>query len=209
MKTIFTFYEKIPTWNHTEIVGIWKRNWQRKGYRPMIIGRDAAKRHPRFGEFVKKVRSFPTINDPRYEEACYIRWLGFSVMLDAVADGRALMSDYDVFNQHFDDSHFGSEDVRCHELTRVPCLVEATKKGARQIIDFIMSRDPDHATGHYSDMIAFKESDWPITGHCQELGEVRGYCKWEDAPAVHVASGAVQRAIPGADKTNFIRGYVK
>lgn len=202
--TIFTYYEKIPTWNHTELVQIWRRNWMQKGFRAIVTGRDMARRHPKFGDFQKKIASFPTINDRRYEEACYLRWLAMEVMLD-ITTGRGLMSDYDVFNQSFTKDHLGSADVICHETTRVPCLVEATPKGARQIIDFIMSRAPGHEIGHYSDMYAFKESDWPISNHCVELGTPG----WEQAPTVHMASGAIQRAIPGADKTNFIRGYYK
>jgi len=202
---IFTYYDRIPTWNHTEIIGIWKRNWSRAGCNPIVLNRSIAKKHKKFGEFLLKVRKFPTINDPAYEEACYIRWLAFAVMLEMDPNMRAIMADYDVFNNGFGREHMGGPEIVLHELTRVPCMVEATKAGAEKIIDFIMSRQPDHSTGHYSDMYAFKESDWPITGHCLELGEVRGNRSWKEAPAIHAASGAIHREAPGQDKTDFIR----
>lgn len=195
--TIFTYHEFIPTWSHGQLVQHWKRNWQRHGFRSIVIGRDAAKRHPMFGAFMEKIRQLPTINDRRYEEACYIRWLAFDVML-AVTDGRAIMADYDVMNLNFNARHFGRDPVICHERTRVPCMVEANHEGARMIIDLIMSRQTTE--NHYSDMYAFKESDWPITGYCLELGEPR----WQEALAVHAASGAIQRTSPGADKQKFI-----
>lgn len=201
--TIFTYHEHIPTWNHAPILNHWKQSWRKAGHRPLVCGRDVAKRHPRFGEFIVKVREFPTINDPKYEEACYLRWLAFEVMIH-IADGRGVMADYDVFPNGFRDEHLGSADVICHELTRVPCMVEASAKGTKEIIDFIMSRQPEGGCGHYSDMYAFKESSWPITGHCQEMGELRGSVPWQKAPAIHAASGAIQREAPGSDKVKFI-----
>lgn len=206
-KTVFTYYDPIPTWNHREIVNIWKHNWNKAGFRPIVMNRRVAKRHPMFGNFLTRIRTFPTVNDPRYEEACYIRWLAFEVMLDICPDGRGTMSDYDVFNNGFDERHMGREDIVLHELTRVPCLVTANKAGARRIVEFIMSREPDHSTGHYSDMYAFKESDWPITGHCLEFGEKRGEIPWRKAPTIHAASGAIQREAPGYDKTKYIRDH--
>ena len=207
--TIFTYYERMPLWDHSALLNIWKSNWQKHGFRTIVCGKEMARKHPLYGPFVQKTRTFPTINGRQYEEACYIRWLAFEVMMDAT-DGRALMSDYDVYANGFNaEQHLGQEDIRLHELTRVPCLVEANRKGAAEIIAFIMSREMEPECGHYSDMYAFKESNWPITGFCQEHGEVRGAIPWEQAPAIHYASGAIQRALPGADKINFIRGYIK
>ena len=201
--TVFTYHQKIPTWDHGTIVKVWKQNWKRHNWRPIVMGREMAKRHTMFGDFITKIRTFPTINDPAYEEACYIRWLALEVMMDAT-DGRATMSDYDVFNNGFTREDQGLEDVVCHEITRVPCLVSVTKKGARQIIDFIMSREPDHKTGHYSDMYAFKESDFRISGFCQELGEIRGAVPWKESKTIHAASGAIDREAHGWDKTKYI-----
>jgi hypothetical protein len=118
-----------------------------------------------------------------------------------ITDGRALMSDYDVFNLNFHERDFGRDDVICHESARVPCLMEANRRGAEAIIDFIINRQPGPDCGHYSDMYAVKESNWPISNFCFEFGDP----KCQEALAVHVASGAVQRAQPGADKTEFIR----
>lgn len=198
--TVFTYHQKIPTWNHSGIIGVWRRNWQRNGWRTVILGREAAKQHPRYGEVITRVRTYPSVNDWQYEEACYVRWLAFAVMIK-ITDGRALMTDYDVINLNFRPEHFGRDDVICHESTRVPCMVESNQKGADAIIDFLMSRQIEPDCRHYSDMYAFKESDWPISNLCLEFGDP----KWQEALAVHVASGAVQRAQPGADKTEFIR----
>jgi hypothetical protein len=201
--TIFTYHENIPTWDHAQLVSVWRRSWQDKGWRAIVVGREAAKQHPLFGAFVKRTRTFPTVNDRQYEEACYVRWLAFAVMIK-ITDGRALMSDYDVMNLNFHEdnlSHKIHDDVICHETTRVPCLIEATQHGANEIVNFILNREPGPDCGHYSDMYAFKESTWPISNFCLEHGDPR----WQEALAVHVASGAVQRAEPGADKTAFIK----
>lgn len=203
--TIMTYHETIPTWNHGEILRMWRSNWQNAGFRVLVVGRNIAEKHPLFEQFFARIRTFPTINARRYEEACWIRWLAFEIMLEKLPSRRGIMADYDVFNQGFDKSHMTlSEPIVCHERTRVPCMVEANGQGARAIVEFLMHRDPGDA-GHYSDMYAFKESLWPITGWCQEMGEAH----WESAPAVHIASGAVQRSCPGADKTAFIRAQMK
>lgn len=202
--TIFTYYEQIPTWNVQKQLSMWRTNWQRAGFRAVVLGRDVAKRHPLFGKMVDKTRGWFSLNDRRYEEACYVRWCAFAVMVGMI-DRAGLMSDYDVVNNGFSAAHMGNPlPVVCHESTRVPCLMQATHAGAEEIVNFILSRDPPPSE-HYSDMIAVKESNWPITGMCVELGTPG----WQQAPAIHIASGAVQRAQPGADKTQFIASFLK
>lgn len=154
-----------------------------------------------FGDMLEITREWPTLNDRRYEEACYLRWLALAIMASMV-DGPCLMSDYDVINQSFTPAHLGNPaPVVCHEATRVPCLMQVSgSKGANQIVEWILSRQPGNVN-HYSDMIAVKEADWPITGSCIEYGTAG----WQNAAAVHVATAAVRAQRPGVDKLSVMR----
>jgi hypothetical protein len=76
----------------------WARNWQRLGWQTLELGLREAAVHPRYESFVAKVRTWPSVNLPAYEEACWVRWLALDQWLKVTGEPGAVLCDYDVFD---------------------------------------------------------------------------------------------------------------
>lgn len=76
----------------------WARNWQRLGWQTRQLGLREAAGHPRYERFVMRAQTWPTINPPAYELACWIRWLAVDQWFQETGEASAVCCDYDVFN---------------------------------------------------------------------------------------------------------------
>ena len=74
----------------TAMIALWMRNWFHHGRDPMLLTLSDAQKHPNFKHLDTLFKSFPTVNNPAYEIACYHRWLAL-----VVAGGGTLM-DFDI-----------------------------------------------------------------------------------------------------------------
>jgi hypothetical protein len=70
----------------------WKDTWTSAGWKPMVLTRQHAERHPSFAELSAKFKSFPFTNDPEYEMACFYRHIAMTVV------GGGYLADYDTVN---------------------------------------------------------------------------------------------------------------
>lgn len=84
---------------HAELVRMWKASWMKAGWDTVVLSRRHAEAHPAWAWFSDKVRTFPTINPPEYEFACFIRWLALANEMRPGEVG--VFGDYDVANCGF------------------------------------------------------------------------------------------------------------
>jgi hypothetical protein len=100
---IFTYYIDIGRKHELELLEVWAKSWSAKGFDPVILGRDDAKKYKFYQESVGKLNLSNLkimghkLND--YDLACYERWMAYAA-LDL--DDFFYVSDYDVFNNDFD-----------------------------------------------------------------------------------------------------------
>jgi hypothetical protein len=170
---------------------LWATSWRDQGWEAVVLGRSDAERHPLYKTMMSRIDSYPTVNDKRYETACYLRWLA----LDAVSG--SFMTDYDVLN-----FALPVRDERILALLhgdptvpvvldrgRTPCAVFFPSPSARSVvIEALLDEDQVLASAidvdgrpHVSDMTLFQAS---------RLGRVRLLCDLEQArrPLRHFAS---------------------
>lgn len=99
---VVTYFEPLFEATAHEEEGLlreWVVNWRDAGWAPVTTGRTLAQAHPRYRELLEAVSALPTVNDRRYEEACWIRWLAFSWWLEWYPRDKGvscLFIDYDV-----------------------------------------------------------------------------------------------------------------
>lgn len=210
-KNVYCYHERISAMGEQNpMIELWAKTWRANGWNPVVLDRSHAQQHPRFKEFNELVSSFPSINPKQYEVACWLRWLAFA------AAGGGMHSDYDVMNRSLTPDMAHKLSLHCppemsvmieqpvviHDLTKVPCLVQATDTGAAKIVDAIMSGPHQHDGAHYSDMYFFKASPWPHRAHsCLEYG----YGEWATAPAVHFSHGSCHIHGKGKHRIDIIR----
>lgn len=200
---VYTYFEPLNLNDAKELIPLWVGAWKRVGCTPVVLMPMDAVQASDYHEFVARVGSYPTVNPPAYELACYVRWLAFR---EALADsGFGLMVDLDVLPRsepHVTGLIHG--DVVFYDPARVPCAVEATPLGARMIVDFL-ARSPaisqHDGRPHTSDMICLQQAPWPALGICREYGSTG----WETSPLVHFASCRMG----GRRKSEVVREFVE
>jgi hypothetical protein len=124
-----------------ELINIWKKSWQKYGWKTVILDESHANNNPLFGKLDldnPDANFYKTINPSmwRYHRSCYCRLLAYCQYVRE--NGATLYADYDVMNYGFlpgilkptpEDSYF------CHSR----CAVYLGKKGADQIESAILN----------------------------------------------------------------------
>ena len=74
----------------TRMLQVWLRSWHAHGYHPIILALADAMHHANYTCLRDTFATFPTVNPPEYELACYMRWLAFRMT------GGGVFMDYDI-----------------------------------------------------------------------------------------------------------------
>ena len=134
---VLSFFSELSHPLQKECIGMWQKTWRRKGFEPMLVGIEYAKRHPYYADFTRDIHEIHSkimeVPCRPYGMACYLRWLAYDVYLEEKGiDGLVFASDYDVMNANFHVSEVDpwiekhkDKFYLYHGCT--PCLVSAKK----------------------------------------------------------------------------------
>jgi len=177
---VFSYFDPVPDINSSEeaqLASLWRRSWAASEFVPVMLTHQIVQSHPKFAEYDALVRSFPTVNPPGYDLACWHRWLALDMA------GGGLMTDYDVICRAFSPELLQFPDpITILDRGGVPCAVYVTAAGARQLVDDILSFPHKHDGKHYSDMFFFQAKGYPRAG---SLTAPYDSPDFPTAPAVH------------------------
>lgn len=198
----FTYFEEVPQLDkHVELalIDLWKMNWKRRGFEPVVLGREDAMKHPFYEDSIALISDLPSVNPKGYDLACYLRWLA----VGAREETFVLMSDYDVMNYTFEPVR-DNRQLTIYEK-HVPSLVSgAPHHFVEQYERFVTyefdpTLDKHDGKDHCSDMTIIESGD---TGAVM-LDVVKHYGEpgWESAPAVHYNNGSMG---PSGKKPRFL-----
>jgi hypothetical protein len=213
---VYTFYEPIKGYaDAAPLINLWQESWARNGWKTEVLDEEDAIAHPDYEVFLEAINTFPTTNDRRYENACYIRWLAMALLEDSLA----VMSDYDCFNRSFSpdaaDAIISNRNLLLLEPTRVPCAVLGSPIGFEMFAREITNCRAN-GQAHVSDMTIARKSRVPTAKICVEWG-----CSgtdipndlgegWRNAPLVHFATESFnRRGIRGGSKVDKIKEQLK
>jgi hypothetical protein len=186
-RVIYTYYEVIGghSFDNDRLLSSWLASWYLRGWEPRILTLTDAQKHGDYEKIMKRVSTLPTINNRQYEEACYRRWLAFDVV------GGGVMCDTDVINftAQVNDVPF-PETVWIGNSSGVPCLVSASARGAKEIVDMINSSNEYieiNGLKHCSDMCMFMGSCFHRSAFAVEFGD----SNFQSAPVIHFSFQSV------------------
>lgn len=194
---VFTYYEPTPLLGQEYLLACWQDSWRAKGWNPCVLGADDARRHPLFQAYNKAIKSFPTVNAREYEEACWRRWLAYSVASDEHVES-IVATDYDVINRDL----ICGPGVRPAVLGRTLGLHEnptAACVGSKRSFDaFVMLALRSAERGIVRVDGRMHVSDMTLSHAVPELWDWKLITEewWADAaaPLLHVSAHAVERA---------------
>jgi len=126
---VYTYYDNIEFHQQEELLNLWKKSWEKRGFQAKVLSEDDAKKSPYYQEFINELESihkFITGNSlGKYGATCYKRWLAYSVQDETDA---FLVCDYDVINKNFTLEDLKEPTGKITFLDGVcPCFVLGTK----------------------------------------------------------------------------------
>lgn len=197
---IHTFWTPVPELNTLDefrLLLLWRENWAKAGFEPVVLNEYIARRHPFFAEMDAAVSKFPTVNPPAYERGCMIRHLAMAQV------GGGILCDHDVFNRSCTPDQ--AKDIDMDVITiyqrgangvLVPCLTsggpEAYLALCKRFASYVpMQDDVEGGKGHCSDQSILQKliAETPEQFKCTPI--VTGYNElgWETAKAIHFSNG--------------------
>ena len=164
MKRISTGGRLDTNGKHEEMLETWKKSWYTRGFDPIVLNLEDAKKHPAFEHYSSKFEKLTSddafIFGGSYDYMCLMRWLAM-----AAQGVDAFMSDYDTYPFHI-RADYGYNLPNGGNFTAyqimVPCLMSASasewERLARLVIDNVLEKfEADGTRGVYSDMFALAD----------------------------------------------------
>ncbi len=201
-KTIFTYHMDIPGFDfpsERKLLALWLDRWRAIGWEPYVLNESQARKHPDFAAFEAKTKTFPTVNNPDYERACYMRWLAISVL------GGGIMFDTDVIPRRDWDRNRNlpkkTTSFQGETLASMAPCVFAPAAGYDDFIDFALtlpdggpadSLETINGKPHYSDMLMWRDYARIKPESIQLDRKVWQYNEpgWEEAAVIHFSRGS-------------------
>lgn len=187
-KVIYTYYMDIYERmfgidHHTKLLAVWKESWESQGWQTVVLGPDDAKKNPKYKQYLKRFKTFPSLNHKDYELSCFLRW----VAMEYVGDG--YHCDYDVMNYGFHGE--GETELTFYSKYMVPCMVYGRKEDWTRMLDLFMKHKPT-GQNHVSDQSILVENvdTFPHRKRymCPELNQEQNAVKYE---LVHYPNGVM------------------
>lgn len=131
---VYTYYQNIDFSGQNELIELWKKSWESKGFNAIVLGKEDAESHPFYNEFCDKLKKIhlqimgEELKD--YGLSCYLRWLAYANTMKEAS----YACDYDVINIKLDAPKKINEDLLLYDNC-CPCLASGAP---RQFLRFCM-----------------------------------------------------------------------
>mmetsp|Transcript_24003 Transcript_24003/g.50604 ORF Transcript_24003/g.50604 Transcript_24003/m.50604 type:complete len:381 (+) Transcript_24003:141-1283(+) len=147
---MYTFFEPVGEGaccgmgkqEHHDLLAVWKKSWEDKGWETGILTKKDAQKHPKFEEYDEKlVQLLGGLRNDDYNRRCFWRWLAM------VQVGGGWMSDYDTFPLELDaklGERLADEEPTFKSYCYIaPCLVHASASEWDRVIHLMMDSLPN------------------------------------------------------------------
>jgi hypothetical protein len=208
-RKVFTFHDSLPGSNvehATRLLLLWRQNWEKAGYTPIVLNEHHARQHPAYEQFNARIKELPTINRGSYETACYLRYLAMAVM------GGGLMTDADVMVYSDIPERKGDPAKLVSLQGHIPCCVYGNRYAydqvVKQMLEYQVSEkdiEENSRQPHVSDMYMFYRGGIAYTS--KHVVKSYGDEGWEQAPLVHFSNASLKGNGPRFKVIPQLRGF--
>lgn len=184
---VYAYYEHHKDFrNDFDLIGVCADSWTKQGWEFELITRPFIERHPKFKQFNDRVTKLPTVNDRRFEEPAFRRWLALDML------GGGLLIDADVINFGYPVREYPHSVILADELESFPAPIYFTAEHAAKFVDTIIGW-PDEGQYDTDDFGNAHTSDMNILLRVKAFGAERQRvcavfglnCNWRTSPLVH------------------------
>lgn len=152
---IYTYHQHVPGMGQQkEMIELWKTNWSKKGFEPIVLGIDDALSAPIHDEYMNFVHEIHNTIDPDVNiEDTY--WLATQREIAAftVIDEPSFVSDYDVFNVNFNIPSEVEDCVHWRDA-RCTCFASGGSNGWNNYINWLFSMKDKIIEGCQRELVA-------------------------------------------------------
>lgn len=186
---VYTYFQQVDKFKLGKkpwyLVEYWRTHWKAKGWEPVVLTIEDAKKHPYYPEYFKWIKKVRTTNPFDYEAACFLRHLAMSAV------GGGLMTDTDVFNLTLQPADLPDHDRILILGGRIPCAVWGNDAG----YEFLCKAMAPYCKTISSDMHMVQFFKIPSWQWCPEYPNASG-------KMIHFPVSKV-----GLDKLEFIQRF--
>lgn len=186
---VYTYFQQVDKLNlgkkPWQLVEYWVSHWKSKGWEPVVLTIEDAKKHAYFPEYYQQIKKVKTTNPLEYEIACFLRHLAMSMV------GGGLMTDTDVFNLDLNPEDLPDNDRILLLGGGVPCAVWGNAAG----YEFLCKAMSPYCQRLSSDMHIVQYLGVPNRRWCPEYPDAGG--KMIHFPAAKI----------GIDKLEFVQKF--
>ena len=124
---VYTYYENINFSKQENLIEVWKKSWEDKGFKATVLTRKDAESHSFFDKFCEKLKQLhldivgKELQD--YGLSCYLRWLAYANTLKEPS----FVCDYDVINIRLENNHKIDNKLNFYDNC-CPCFASGTAK---------------------------------------------------------------------------------
>lgn len=213
---VYAFHIDIADYGHyyTGLVDLWKENWKKHGFNPVIFDYTEINLHPLVKECYEKISAYPSSNIKEYQEGNLMRWLGYAICLERYGEG--ITVDTDVFNFGLTPDMLQFDKSKLTTLSdgrkSPPMSVYANTETVNTLLEILMNYKGEGIVQHnhqqISDMIIFYESFhlFQVT----DFESLFDMPEWKRFPLVHFANESINRwnGSQPDNKADFIKQFL-
>lgn len=178
---------------HNQLLALWQRSWEARGWTPKVLSISDAKRHPRYAELLARAELAPK-EFRAVVRTAYRKWLAFA------AAGGGYLCDPSVINYGFAPQGYASAYLTQHHSE--PVLFSCTQDVAEATVQYLSETE-----SICTDAEAFQRHPRPANWFFIASVTTFRTGNWSTAPLVYYSSEAVSRFgfSPRTDCIQFVR----
>jgi hypothetical protein len=165
---IYSYFEPVGFRNQDELISLWKSNWISKGFNPILLSIEDAKKNRFFNYFSNEIKNLHLYITgrpiQRFGSSCYNRWMAYSSIKEP---NSFLVADYDIFNINLTEEYIRSfSGEKMSFLNRYcPCAAitspQQSLKFAQDIISFSQeNKDKIRERYQLSDFVNYHDQEF-------------------------------------------------
>lgn len=196
---VYTYYRETPDCpryvpeSQLALVKLWERSWKNRGWNPIVLGDEDAKKHLRYDYVSKKFSELPVIQWASWRACGLLQHVAMSAI------GGGMVTDHDVINYGFTPKHLPVSDKMLMFCDDPPRWFTGATFGSGEQFEKLVNIFSEWKAGDGDRIKGGKEAGRLCCGYLSMLGQVYRKLAW-----FSVVPGCAHYSYPGWEKSPMV-----